>query len=419
MHREETALQAGELRVISSPGAKLPHGRRRPRPVAVRGGLRRAPPPPRLLTSLLADSGVRLNGDRPWDIQVRDAETYRRILTRGSLGFGEAYMDGLWECARLDIMLDLLLRADLNEAVRKLPRLRLSATLVRDSLVNRVFNRQSPRRALQAAVAHYDIGNDLFQAMLDPTLSYSCGYWARAQDLQQAQLDKLDMICHKLHLKPGERLLDIGCGWGGLARHAAEHFGVEVFGITVSREQLALARERCAGLPVTLEFRDYRELQGRFDKIVSVGMFEHVGPKNYRTFFDVLRRNLNHNGLALLHTIGDSTTSLKPDPWIEKYIFPNGKLPSAQQLTATLEPGLVIRDWHEFGADYDRTLMAWWDNFKHAWPALSQSYSRRFYRMWKYYLHVSAASFRAGQSSLWQVVLTRRGERRDYRSLRP
>ncbi len=379
----------------------------------------RQPQPPAMLARLLEGTGVRFNGDQPWDIRVRDAETYQRILSRGSLGFGEAYMDGLWDCSQLDVMLTRLLRADLNEKIRSLPKLKLLLGIAAGAAARHFTNPQSQRRAFTVGERHYDIGNDLFEAMLDPSLSYSCGYWAHAGDLAQAQRHKLDMICRKLELKPGEKLLDVGCGWGGLARHAATHFGAEVFGITISREQLKLARERCRGLPVRFELMDYRNLDGQFDKIVSVGMFEHVGPKNYRVFFDRLKTLLRPEGLFLLHTIGDSETSASTDPWIEKYIFPNGKLPSAQQIARAIEPGLLLRDWHEFGLDYDRTLMAWRANFDAAWPRLRQRYSPRFYRMWNYYLHACAASFRSGQTQLWQIVLSHRGRHRQYRSIRP
>ena len=376
--------------------------------------------PPRLLAELLEGSGVTIDGDGPCDIQVHDAETYRRILTRGSLGFGEAYMDGLWDCQQLDGMITRLHRAGISERIRTLPRLRVLLSTLSGIASGWLINSQSPRRAFRIGEQHYDIGNELFKAMLDPTMSYSCGYWRHAQNLEQAQRDKLDMICRKLGLRPGERLLDIGCGWGGLARHAAQHYGVAVFGITVSREQLALARERCAGLPVDLELMDYRDLQGRYDKIASVGMFEHVGPKNYSAYFDTVRRLLADDGLMLLHTIGDSATSHSSDPWINKYIFPSSKLPSAQQIAVAIEPDLVIRDWHEFGADYDRTLMAWWSNFNRSWPRLqTASCGQRFYRMWKYYLHCCAAAFRSGQMQLWQIVLTWRGARTGYHSIRP
>jgi cyclopropane-fatty-acyl-phospholipid synthase len=375
--------------------------------------------PPRLLAELIAGSGVAFNGPAAADIHVRDPEAYRYILARGALGLGEAYMDGLWDCRQLDVMFTRLLRAGVDARARALPRLHLMLGAAMSQARNRLVNRQTRRRARAAGQYHYDIGNDVFTAMLDPTLSYSCGYWAHARDLDQAQFDKLDMICRKLALQPGERLLDIGCGWGGLAEHAARHYGAEVFGVTVSREQLALARQRCAGLPVRFELMDYRDIDGHFDKIASVGMFEHVGPKNHAVFFRKVARLLARDGLCLLHSIGTDLTNQQPDAWIDRYIFPGGKLPSSSQIASACEPVLVIRDWHEFGADYDRTLMAWWRNFDRAWPTLQARYGPRFYRMWKYYLHVCAGAFRAGSTRLWQIVLSRPDGQTGYRSLRP
>jgi cyclopropane-fatty-acyl-phospholipid synthase len=381
--------------------------------------LRRARPtaavqPPAVLNEILQGSGVRLNGDQPWDIQVHDAEFYHRVLAQGSLGFGEAYMDGLWDCELLDDMFDRILRADLDHRVRRLNRLRWLARALRW----RLFNHQSRRRAFQVGKQHYDIGNDIFEAMLDPTMSYSCGYWAAADDLAKAQRDKLDLICRKLQLQPGERLLDIGCGWGGLARHAAANYGVRVHGITISREQQLLARERCAGLPVEIELRDYRDLEGQFDKIASVGMFEHVGRKNYAAFVDAVGRLLSENGLFLLHTIGDYSEAPVTDPWIVKYIFPNGQIPSARQLSSAVQGHFVIEDWHNFGTDYDKTLMAWWANFETAWPALAERYSERFRRMWQYYLMSCAGYFRSRKGQLWQLVLTKPARAGVYRSVR-
>ncbi len=373
---------------------------------------------PRILVELLAEADVRLNGHRPWDIRIHDPATYRRVLSRGSLGFGEAYMDGLWDAGQLDVLFERLLRADIDRRIRLLPRLRLLLAGALSLLHNLLVNRQAGRRAFEVGERHYDIGNDIYQAMLDPTMSYSCGYWATADNLADAQLAKLDLICRKLDLQPGEHLLDIGCGWGGLASHAARHYGVRVTGITVSREQQRLAQQRCAGLPVEIALRDYREQRGRFDKIVSVGMFEHVGPKNYDTYFDTVHRLLAEDGLFLLHTIGNFETSRGSDPWIDRYIFPNGVLPSARQISAAIEPQLVIQDWHNFGADYVPTLMAWWQNFDAAWPELRHRYDVRFYRMWKYYLHLCAGLFRSGQGQLWQLVLSRRGQHLGYRSLR-
>jgi len=372
------------------------------------------PQPPLLLAELAASCGVRFNGDAPWDIRVHDAAAYRRILTRGTLGFGEAFMDGLWDCERMDEMFHRLLRQRADVRLGGWNRLRLLLELLRHSL----FNLQSTRRAYQVGERHYDIGNDVFEAMLDPTLSYSCAYWKDATTLAEAQEAKLELACRKLQLAPGERVLEIGCGWGGFARHAAARHGVEVFGITVGKEQAESARARCAGLPVTIALLDYRAIAGQFDKIVSIGMFEHVGPKNYTAYFDVARRALKPEGLFLLHTIGIDRPMPHTDPWIDRYIFPNGKLPAARQIGAACEGRFVLEDWHNFGPDYDRTLMAWWENFERAWPRLEAKYGPRFYRMWKYYLTSCAGFFRARQGQLWQIVLSPPGRSAIYRSVR-
>ncbi|MCW9059585.1 MAG: cyclopropane fatty acyl phospholipid synthase [Gammaproteobacteria bacterium] len=375
---------------------------------------RRSTAPPESLRRLAAEAGVAFNGSAPWDIQVYDPQVYSRIFSHGSLGFGQAYMDGLWDAESLDELFAHLLRHDIDAKLVGRVRLRLLGDVMR----HRLFNLQKRERAFQVGERHYDIGNEVFTAMLDSSMSYSCGYWERADNLEQAQQAKLDMICRKLELRPGEHLLDIGCGWGGLAYHAAAHYGVEVTGITVSKEQQEMARERCAGLPVHIELKDYRELEGRYDKLVSVGMFEHVGPRNYPVFFETAARLMKDEGLFLLHTIGNFLTRPCVDPWIDRYIFPNGKLPSAREIATAVEGGFLIEDWHNFGADYDRTLMAWWRNFDAAWPRLEARCGRRFYRMWKYYLHCCAGFFRSGQGQLWQLVLSRRGRQAVYRSVR-
>jgi len=249
-------------------------------------------------------------------------------------------------------------------------------------------------------------------------MSYTCGFWHNADTLEQAQINKLRLICDKLELQPGERLLDIGCGWGGLAKYAAKNYGVEVVGITVSKEQQQLAQQRMGDLPVSIELTDYRDVAGSFDKVVSVGMFEHVGPKNYATYFDTVKRIMKEDGLFLLHTIGIYKTAPRTDAWIDKYIFPNGKLPSMRELTIALEDRLIVEDWHNFGQDYDRTLMAWWENFNANWPEFKEKYGDRFYRMWKYYLLCCAGFFRSRQGQLWQLVLSNRHRAGQYRSIR-
>jgi cyclopropane-fatty-acyl-phospholipid synthase len=370
--------------------------------------------PPSVLQALCSKAGVRINGDAPWDIQVKDKRVYEQVLSRGSLGLGETYIQGLWECDRLDELFARLLKLDPG---RQLPG-RLRARLIWRVLRQRLINHQSPKRAFTVGERHYDLGNDLFEAMLDSRMNYSCGFWQNADTLEDAQVAKLDLICRKLELKKGESLLDIGCGWGGLAEYVARHYDVQVTGITVAREQWSYARQRCAGLPVRIELMDYRDLQGRFDKVVSVGMFEHVGKKNYRTYFDCVKRLLKSEGLFLLHTIGSRKTTEVADTWINKYIFPNGKLPSARDIAEAAEDCLLIEDWHNFGQDYDRTLMAWKHNFDKAWPRLKSKYGEQFYRMWTYYLLCCAGYFRARQGQLWQLVFTKMNRSGIYRSVR-
>lgn len=357
----------------------------------------------RIVEEMLAEAGVAINGPRAWDIRVHNPALFKRILQEGSLGFGESYMDGWWECERLDMLFTRILQAGVDERLPK------SLSDIARVAYARLFNRQSRKRAWQVGKEHYDIGNDLFRAMLDPYMQYSCGYWKEAQTLEQAQQAKLRMICEKLQLQPGMRLLDIGCGWGGLSAYAAKHYGVSVVGVTISAEQQKLAQARCAGLDVQILLQDYRDLHQQFDRIVSVGMFEHVGPKNYRTYFNVVERNLAPHGLFLLHTIGSNKTDMNVDPWINKYIFPNGCLPSVSHIAQASEGHFVMEDWHNIGADYDRTLMAWFERFKQAWPQLAPRYSERFERMFSYYLNACAGAFRARDLQLWQVVFSPKG----------
>ncbi|SFD05781.1 cyclopropane fatty acyl phospholipid synthase [Collimonas sp. OK412] len=369
---------------------------------------------PRIIRQLFEHAGIQLNGDQPWDMQIHDPVFFQKMFTKWELGIGESYMDGDWDCDRLDEFFFRVTSHDLEQTVVGPAKIGFFLEILRQNF----FNLQTKGRAFQVGEQHYDIGNDLFENMLDPYMMYSCAYWPRAANLEEAQQHKLELICRKLELKPGERLLDIGCGWGGLARYAAERYQVEVTGITISKEQQKLAQARCAGLPVTIELTDYRQLSGQYDKIVSVGMFEHVGAKNYAEYFDVAGKLLAPEGLFLLHTIGNYVTEKKRDVWLDKYIFPNGHLPSAKEITQVLEGRFLIEDWHNFGRDYDLTLMAWWDNFERAWPRLSEKYDQRFYRMWKYFILSSAGFFRSGQGQLWQLVLSKRGRSAPYRSIR-
>jgi cyclopropane-fatty-acyl-phospholipid synthase len=311
-------------------------------------------------------------------------------------------MDGWWDCERLDEFFCRILRAGLDTRNRP-----WSDALM--ALRARLLNLQAPARAFHIGKRHYDIGNDLYRRMLGERMIYSCGYWRNAATLDEAQEAKLDLVCRKLHLRPGMRLLDIGCGWGGTAKFAAERYQVSVVGITVSREQVKVGREVCKGLDVEIHLQDYRSLAGEFDCILSLGMFEHVGRKNYDSFTRVVRNHLKDNGLFLLHTIGGNRSVARTEPWIDRYIFPNSMLPSAAQIGAAIEGRFVLEDWHNFGSDYDETLMHWFHNFDESWPDLKGQYDERFYRMWKYYLLSCAGSFRARKNQLWQIVLSPRG----------
>jgi cyclopropane-fatty-acyl-phospholipid synthase len=273
----------------------------------------------------------------------------------------------------------------------------------------RFANLQNKSRAIEVAEQHYDLGNDLYEATLGRTLSYTCGYWKHAKNLDEAQDAKLDLICRKIGLKPGQTVLDIGCGWGGFLKFAAEKYGAKGVGITISKEQAVLAQELCKGLPIEIRVEDYRDTEGQFDHIVTIGMFEHVGPHNYRAFMQKVSNLLKDDGLLLLHTIGAHYTVYAADRWITKYIFPNGTLPSVAQIGEAIDRIFILEDWHNFGPDYDRTLMAWFENFDRAWPQLEAKYGKRFYRMWKYYLLSCAGMFRSRYTQLWQVVLSKKG----------
>lgn len=358
----------------------------------------------RYIHNIFEGADIQLNGNRSWDLQVHDERFYPRLLWNGSLGLGEAYMDGWVSSPRLDESISRILQADLTRQSR-FPAVRF----LTQKIGTYVLNRQSKRRALQVGRKHYDLSNHLFECMLDKRMAYSCGYWKEAKNLDEAQEAKLELVCRKLNLKPGMKVLDIGCGWGSFAKYAAEKYQAYVVGITISQAQLELAKQRCRGYPIELRFQDYRDVNERFDRVVSIGQMEHVGYKNYRAYMQMVARCLPDDGIFLLHTIGSNYSVYGTDPWIDKYIFPNGMLPSIAQLSKASEELFVTEDLHNFGSDYDKTLMAWNDNFNKHWEELKSDYDERFHRMWSYYLLTCAGAFRARQLQLWQFVYSKKG----------
>lgn len=365
-----------------------------------------------ILRESLARSGVAVNGDHPFDLRVRNRAFYHKVLSQGIHGALDAYVDGWWDCDRLDELTAKFLGDSFQlPAAGRL-------TLLWDLLRARLLNLQKRRRAFEVR-RHYDLGNDLFIAMLDQRLVYSCAYWKDARSLDEAQLAKLDLVARKLRLRPGMRILDIGCGWGSFAKYAAERYGVSAVGITISKQQYELGKTLCRQLPVELRIQDYRDLDDPpYDAVASIGMFEHVGYKNYRKFLQIVRRSLKPGGLFLLQSIGGNQSQIAGNSWIDQNIFPNGMLPSARQIAAAIEGLFVIEDWQNFGADYDKTLMAWYENFQAGWPSIQEKYGPRFFRMWNCYLLTFAGYFRARKNQLWQLVLSPGGVSGGYTSIR-
>jgi cyclopropane-fatty-acyl-phospholipid synthase len=358
----------------------------------------------RPIEELFLKADIRINGDRPHDIRVLNDGFYERVLRHGDLGIGESYMDGWWECAAIDEMTSHFVRHDLHKGSYKNWRYALYYLGI---LLSGVGRRS---KAFEVGRHHYDLGNDLFETMLDRRMIYSCGYWPNAATLDEAQERKLDLVCRKLDLRSGMRVLEIGCGWGGWAKFAAEKYGISVVGLTVSKEQQQYARKSCANLPIEIRLQDYREVNEQFDRVVSIAMFEAVGRHYHRTFMRVVDRCLKDEGLFCLHTIVGQTYYGPADArWLNTYIFPNGELPALAQIMKSVEGIFVVEAAHRFGADYDRTLAAWHTNFVAQWASIRDRYDERFYRMWTFYLLLARGLFQARLAHVWQFVFSKNG----------
>ena len=361
---------------------------------------------------LLAAADIRIGGDNPWDIQIHDPAVYDRVLTQGSIGLGESYMDGWWSCKNLDQFFNKLFLANIPGHIT------MSWPALVDYIKVKILNLQKGKRAFEVAYRHYDLGNDFFKAMVGPSLMYSCGYWNNSKDLDSAQFAKMDLICRKLNLKKGQRILEIGSGWGSFAKYAAENYGVAVTGVTVSKEQFKFSKDYCKGLPIEFRLQDYRQIHEKFDHVVSIAMFEAVGLKNFTAYMQVVKRCLKDDGLFLLHTIGLPAPDSQFDPWLNKYIFPNGFVPSLRDIFQASEKLFITEDVHNFGADYDRTLMEWHKNFQLTWPKFEKHYGQKFYRMWEYYLLMCAGLSRSRTTQLWHIVFSQNGVPGGYQSIR-
>lgn len=365
-----------------------------------------------IIKSLLESIGITINGQMDYDVQVHNQAVYSRILRQGALGLGESYMDGWWDCKKLDQFFHKVFEANLEQKIKS------DWNILLRVASSYVLNAGRKSKAFEIGEKHYDLGNDLYHAMLDKRLTYTCGYWQNTNNLDKAQTAKLNLVCQKIGLKKGQSILDIGSGWGSFIGFAAEKYGAKALGVTVSKEQKKLADSLYKNLPATTRLQDYRDIDQKFDHIVSLGMFEHVGYKNYRAFMEVAHNALSDDGLFLLHTIGSNTSTTGVDPWMGKYIFPNGMVPSIKQVGKSIEGLFVMEDWHNLSTDYDKTLMAWHDNFEANWEKIKPNYDERFHRMWRYYLLLSAASFRARKNQLWQIVLSKNGVPGGYKSIR-
>ncbi len=361
--------------------------------------------------SQLEPIGIQFSGDGDLAIRVKRPRFYKRAALQGSLGFGESYADGDWECDHLDKIVAHILRNSVG--IGALPHLFLY-------LRSALFNMQTVVRAKRVAMQHYDITTNVFEWMLDPYLQYTCGYWPGANTLELAQTQKMDLVIKKLGLEAGDHLLDIGCGWGGLARYASERYGIKTYGLSISHSQLEYAAQLCEGLDCEFRYGDYRHLEEiypqQFDAISIIGVTEHIGYKNYRSLYQVMRDRLKEDGLVLQHCITDMKSKKHTEPFTDKYIFPGGVVPSVAQLSEAMDSSFVLEDLHNFGADYDLTLMAWHRNLSSVKSKIinQPGLDERFYRVWEYYLLSCAALFRVRKAQLMQWVLSPKGVEDGY-----
>lgn len=358
-----------------------------------------------LAERMLSAADVRLDGARPWDLRVRDPRFYRKAVVQGSIGFGESYMDGWWDTGDLEELFARIIRVGLDRDRQFAP------VHLGYGLFTRLFNNQTKSRARRVAERHYDFGNDLFFEFLGRYKNYSCGYYDGTDDLDEAQRRKMDLLCRKLGLRAGDRVLDVGGGWGEIARYMADHYGARVTSINISEEQMRFSREHCRGASVEIVKCDYRDLKGTYDKIAVIAMLTHVGHKNYRAFMEKAHACLAPGGTMIIESVGGNRSFSHIDPWIDRYIFPGALIPSVAQFGRAFEGLFVVEDWHNFGPHYVKTLRAWNDRLQQAWPRLKDRYGGdRTRRMFEFFFRMASAAFRERDLQHWHIVLTRKGD---------
>lgn len=339
-------------------------------------------------------------------LRIRDRSTLMRLISRPDLYFGEAYMTG-----------GLEVEGDLVQFLVATYRAQDAADTRAKEVTRKLVNRRKPNSLIGSRSNihhHYDIGNEFYKLWLDTeAMQYTCAYFPHAEvTLEQAQVAKLDHVCRKLRLKPGESVVEAGCGWGGLARHLARHYGVQVRAFNISQEQIKFAREKAReeGLDNLVEYveDDYRNISGQYDAFVSVGMLEHVGPEHYRELGSVVDRALTPNGRGLIHTIGRNRASGPMNPWIEKRIFPGAYPPSLREMMDIFEPnGFSVQDVENLRLHYATTLAHWLERFEDNQDAIKRMFDEPFIRAWRLYLAGSIATFLTGHLQLFQVVFNR------------
>ena len=360
-----------------------------------------------IVKKLLDPAGIEINGKNPWDPQVKNERIYKRLKRGRSLALGESYVEGWWDCEALEEFFYRII----SYAIKSERDLSGRPKDFRESFFYRfkprLFNQQTFKRSEVVAKKHYDAGNDLYRLMLGKDMQYTCAYWQNAKTLDEAQRNKLNLICRKMKLQPGMKILELGGGFGGLARFMAKYYDCSVTIYNIAQEQIKFAREFTEGLKVKIIENDYRVAEGLYDRVAAVGLCEHVGYKNYRILMQTAYRCLKDEGLFFIHTNGSNDTIVHYEPWMAKYIFPNSMIPSATQLTQAFDGLFMLEDWHVLSGNYNKTLMAWYNNFINNWYRIKDQYSNSFYRVWRYYLLFSAASHRTRGAQLWHLVLSK------------